>query len=141
MSRQIRMKFTFVGYRYVGGPAWPPFNGVMECSDEEAAKHVSNGNAVYLEDEPEAIDPSGFHPLRKWTDDYEPALDPENYRPEDPELPDDPGDEEEVPGPKRPNTNGKKEAWVAYAVAMGEDPEVAERMTRIDLISKYGASL
>jgi hypothetical protein len=136
------MKFTFVGYRYVGGPAWPPFNGVLECSDEEAAKHVENGNAVYLEDEPEPIDPSGFHPLHKWTDDYEPALDPENYRHEDPELSEYEADEEVAePGPKRPSTAAKKDDWIKYAIAMGEDQAVAERMTRIDLISKYGASL
>jgi hypothetical protein len=136
------MKFTFVGYRWVGGPAWPPFNGVLECSDEEAAKHVENGNAVYLEDEPEPIDPSGFYPMRKWTEDYEPALDPENYRHEDPELSEYEDDEEVAePGPKRPSTAAKRDVWIEYAIAMGEDQAVAERMTRIDLISKYGASL
>ena len=141
MSRQVRMKFTFIGYRYVGGPAWPPFNGILECDDDEAERLVNGEWAVYLEDEPEPVDPSGFHPLRKFSENYEPALDPENYRQEDPELTEYDLDDEEDDGPKRPYTNEKKELWAAYAVAMGEDPEVASRMSKVDLVSKYGASL
>jgi|ERR1700722_2145718 len=140
MSRQIRMKFTYVGTRWIGGPAWPPFNGVMEASDEEAAKLVNQGNAVYLEDEPEATEP-GFAPLKKWVEDYDPALDPDNYKEEAPELTEYQADEEEDFGPKRPPTYALKPEWVKYAVAKGEDPDVAERMTKADLVSKYGASL
>ena len=130
-----------VGTRWIGGPTWPPYNGVLETTDDEAARLVAAQWAVYLEDEPEAIDPSGFYPLRKWTEDYEPALDPENYKHEDPELTEYEADEEDAAGPTRPKTYAKKEEWVAYAVANGEDPDVAERMGKADLISKYGASL
>lgn len=140
--RSVRMKFSYIGYRYVGGPKWPPFNGILETSDEEADLLVACGNAVYLEDEPEPEHP-GFAPMRKWTEDYEPALDPDNYRTEDPDLTEYEAEEEEAPGPKRPATYAKKEDWITYAVTIdGEGVrEVSERMTKADLISKYGASL
>lgn len=142
--RSVRMKFTYVGTRWAGGPVWPGFNEVMETSDEEATQLVTQGNAVYLEDEPEPVVP-GWNPLRKWTDNYDPALDPDNRREEDPELTKYEVDEVEAAGPKRPYTNANRDAWVEYAVsvatAAGEDPEVVRRMTRVDLISKYGASL
>lgn len=140
--RRVRMKFTYVGYRWTGGPAWPPFNGILETSDEEAAALVACENAVYLEDEPEPVQP-GWNPLRKWTENYDPALDPENQSAEAPELTEYTRDEpeEETPGLKRPATYANKDAWISYAVAMGEDEEVATRMTKVDLVSKYGASL
>jgi hypothetical protein len=114
----------------------------MECSDEEAAKYVNQGNAVYLEDEPEPVT-EGFAPLKKWVEDYDPALDSDNYKEEDPELTEYEADErdEESAGPKRPPTYAPKPKWVEYAITQGEDPDVAERMTKADLVSKYGASL
>jgi hypothetical protein len=136
------MKFHYVGYRWTGGPAWPPFNGVLETSDEEAAKLVAAGNAVYLEDEPEPIAP-GFAPLTRWTEHYDPELDAANQRSENTELTEYEADtpEEEDSGPKRPATYANKDAWIDYAVLMGEDREVAQRMTKVDLVSRWGASL
>jgi hypothetical protein len=137
------MKFTYVGTRWMGGPEWPPYNGVMECSDEEAAKLVNQGNAVYLEDEPEPVT-AGFAPLKKWVEDYDPVLDPDNYKDEDQELTEYEADElaeAEDEGPKRPATYANKPEWVKYAIAKGEDPDVAARMGKADLVSKYGASL
>lgn len=140
MSRKVRMKFSFQGTRGDGKP-WPAYNEVLETDDEGADWLVRSDYAVYLDDEPEPLE-QGFAPLRKFSEDYDPALDPENVvhvgvEDEDNLEP----DEDETPGPKRPYTTAKKEDWIAYAVAQGEDPDVAERMTKADLISKYGATL
>lgn len=37
-----------------------------------------------------------------------------------------------------PSRNANKPAWVAYAVAQGNDPAVAEAMTRAELIEQFG---
>lgn len=41
--------------------------------------------------------------------------------------------------PARPDRKATKAAWVAYAVAMGEDPEDAAALTRAELADRYGA--
>jgi hypothetical protein len=37
-----------------------------------------------------------------------------------------------------PSLNANKPAWVAFAVAQGTEPAVAEAMTRADLIEQFG---
>jgi hypothetical protein len=37
-----------------------------------------------------------------------------------------------------PSRNANKPAWVAFAVAQGTDPAVADAMTRADLIEQFG---
>ena len=56
MSRYVRLKFSFQGYR--NGVAWPPYNGVLLTDDEEARRLVAGQWAVYLEDEPEELLPT-----------------------------------------------------------------------------------
>ena len=59
---------------------------------------------------------------------------PDDGEPDGDEDPDD-GDEE----PARPDRKATKAAWVAYATAMGEDPEDAAALTRAELADRYGA--
>lgn len=46
---------------------------------------------------------------------------------------------QQVTGPPltQPTTNDPKAAWVGWAVVCGADPEVADGMTKADLIEKY----
>lgn len=143
--RSVRLKFSFEGYRYPGGPKWPPFNGVLETGDEEAARFVEAGWAVYLEDEPEPVIDGMDRVLRQHSPYYEPSLDPDNREQDadgfNEELEPDELLEELDAAIKRPYTNASKAAWIEYATSQGEDPETAEAMSKADLISKYGASL
>ncbi len=41
--------------------------------------------------------------------------------------------------PPRPARSASKTEWVAYATAMGEDPEDAAALTRAELADRYGA--
>lgn len=41
--------------------------------------------------------------------------------------------------PARPDRKATKAEWVAYATAMGEDPEDAAALTRAELADRYGA--
>jgi len=41
----------------------------------------------------------------------------------------------------RPLPADPKQAWVDYAIAQGEDPDVAPRLTKADIMSKYGGRL
>lgn len=142
MSRQVRMKVGDLGWR-AGGVRWPNYNEVLDTDDKEAAYLVGQGYAVYLEDEPVVRLVSGFDTLRPISENYEPPVTRESQEPEDgPEVPDSEDDlVDEGDGPKRPYANASKDAWVEYAVSRGEDPDVASRMTKADLISKHGASL
>lgn len=142
MPREIRMKMSGLGRR-MDGSRWPDFNGVAEAEDEVAARFVAAGHAVYLEDEPVPVNP-GWNPMLKFSDNYEPALDPDNRAPgeeEDEALDDEDDLVNEGTGVKRPYANASKAAWVEYAVAMGEDRDAAERQSKADLISQHGASL
>jgi hypothetical protein len=143
MSRKVRLKFSFQGNIAPGIP-WPGFNEVLNADEAFAARLVAGEWAVYLDDEPEAVDVTGFAPLRKFSENYDPVLDPENRKKQEPDddLPDYEDEVDPEDGPvKRPYTNAAKGDWVEYAVSKGEDPDVASRMTKVDLISKYGASL
>ncbi|MCL4293546.1 MAG: hypothetical protein KJ056_11045 [Acidimicrobiia bacterium] len=61
--------------------------------------------------------------------------------------PDEPGEPGDVAGepdgddvePPRPDRKATKAAWVAYATAMGEDPEDAAALSRAELADRYGA--
>ena len=47
----------------------------------------------------------------------------------------------EPPVVLRPLPADPKQAWVDYAIAQGEDPDVAPRLTKADIMSKYGGRL
>ena len=78
-----------------------------------------------------------------------PAPEPEPEPP--PPLPPEPPPEPEplpvkLPPPEppvvlRPLPADPKQAWVDYAIAQGEDPDVAPRLTKADIMSKYGGRL
>jgi hypothetical protein len=148
MSRKVRMKFSYQGYR-LPNEKWPPFNGLLETTDEEAAQLVSMGNAVYLEDEPVAQH-EGFSPLRKISENYDPALDSEVVNSKQERKPseetglvndDSEGLGDIDPEVKRPAINAPKSDWIHYAISQGESEDTAVAMAKADLISKYGASL
>lgn len=48
------------------------------------------------------------------------------------------GATEHEPVTEMPSRSASKAAWVAFAVAQGNDPVVAEAMTRADLIEQLG---
>lgn len=52
---------------------------------------------------------------------------------------DGPGEDGDLDEPDRPVRSASKTDWVAYAVAMGEDPEDAAALTRAELADRYGA--
>lgn len=60
---------------------------------------------------------------------------------EDVDVPagDGPGEDGDLDEPARPVRSASKTDWVAYAVAMGEDPEDAAALTRAELADRYGA--
>jgi len=121
----VRMRTHISGGRG-DGSEWPHTGGLLECGDGEAADLIRGGLA--------------------WpADDATPAV-PAQTEPEEgdstPEAaqavsvaPDATGDPED---PDSPAVRAAKAEWVDHAVAKGFSRQVAEAMTKADLVAQFG---
>lgn len=124
-------------YFLAGRPSRPVAPGdIRDFGDDLNAEYVAQGFACY-KDEAEAVReiPDTEHPVIQDPDDR-----PDNHGGPGP---DDEAPEDEKPEPQRPYGNAAKAAWVEYALAVDENltRDVAETMTKADLMAGYGERL
>jgi len=131
----IRM-VTGIPGSYDNGQPWPPAGGVIDVPYEVGRDLILGGHAEDAVTPPPA--PAPPPPLV-------PAPPPVAMMVSQPAataagpLPPPPPPEPEppaAPGPADP-----KAEWIDYAVSRGADPDMAGRMTKADLMSKYGGRL
>lgn len=107
---RVRMVADRTGGRY-DGQDWPPPGGEFDVPGTEAEALLAQGDAVTADQpEPEAAA----------------------------EAPETPQDAPEPPVVTQPAVNDPKGAWVDHAVAQGAPQEVAESLTKQQLIDQYG---
>lgn len=142
------MRIHISGGRHDDRP-WPPAGGEIDVPDLEGHDLIRAGHAVFVRDSvpPPALEPAAplvSEPsetaagptLQEWDDRILAAMKREVPIPEDQEALDAEPEEVLLPAPSAP-----KQDWIEYAVSQGADPEMAARMTKVDLMSRYGGRL
>ena len=146
---RIRMLIAISGGRHDDRP-WPPAGAEIDVPDHEGQDLLRAGHAVYVA--PSAPVPPPVETARVVSEGAATAAGPVPREtvppgPSQAELDDakagqaaqDAGpvpDEMPPPAPGDP-----KQAWVDYAVSQGAGPETAGRMSKADLMSRYGGRL
>lgn len=138
----IAMVTHMSGSRY-DDRMWPPPGIPFEVPDEEAEGLIYWHHAVKVADSPVPV-PEHVSVPAPVSLPAETAAGPvpaetEPVRVPDAEMVPDPEPEE---APEAPKPADPKADWVEYAVkARGADPDVAFRMTKADLMSRYGGRM
>ncbi len=132
----IRM-ITSIPGSYDNGQPWPPAGGVIDVPHDVGRDLILGGHAVDAHTPPPPVPapPPPPAPALAPMVVSQPAATAAGPLPSPPEPEPDP-EPPSAPGPADP-----KAEWIGYAISRGADPDTAGRMTKADLMSRYGGRL